>query len=96
MRASIYLLRVAACVGHLRAIGDESTARQCDAALFALSEGDTEPVTALLARASLGVRDGPVREMVLEAWCLLDAVEADISFARDRVARAVAARCPVA
>lgn len=76
MSASIETLRVAACIGHLRSLVQPDRVAGYDAALVSMSEGDLVPVFGLLAKANLGMRDDhPAREIVMEAWALLDAVE---------------------
>lgn len=89
MSASISLLRVAACLGQLRQVVGPDRAPLFDDALLALSEGDVAPSLQLLSRASVGLRDGPLREVVVEAWALLDAVEVELA---ERVLYSVSSR----
>lgn len=92
MITSISLLRVAACLGQLRQVVGPDRAGQFDAALVSLADGDVKPTLGLLSRASVGLRDGPLREVVTEAWALLDAVEVELSEAKLGRLDCVAAR----
>jgi hypothetical protein len=70
---SIETLRIAACMGQLRGLVSGKWVEAYDAALVSMSEGDMVPVFGLLARANLGLKgDHPAREVVLEAWALLE------------------------
>jgi hypothetical protein len=89
MNASLSVLRVAACIGQLRQVVGPDRADDCDSALVSMADGDLAPVISLLSRAALGTRDGPLREEILEAWALVDAVECEVSLARERRSLAI-------
>jgi hypothetical protein len=78
--ASLPSLRIAACLGHLSSLVAPDRVAAYDSALISMSEGDLVPAFGLLARANLGMRDDhPAREIVLDAWALLDAVEQEVA-----------------
>lgn len=76
---SLTLLSVAAALGQIRGAATSGSAHVVDDALSALSEGDTAPALAVLCRASLGLKDGPLREVIVAAFDALPEVEAELA-----------------
>ena len=76
---SFTLLSVAAALGQVRGAATPSSAFVVDDALAALAEGDTAPALAVLCRASLGLKDGPLREVIVAAFDALPEVEAELA-----------------
>lgn len=82
MNQSYTLISVAAALGQIRGAASPGSVDLVDDALFALSEGDTAPALAVLCRASLGLRDGPLRVAIVAAFDSLPLLDEQFAFAR--------------